>query len=369
MNEYGEILLDRLNPHFTDDPTIRGTINAFGAEVANMDARIEQIIESIRGEDALDVWEKLFGVPVIDGATFAQRVYAIRLYLRRLSRVKGASGQAWEQWLTELVGGAWRYRDNGLFVGDYRYGLDSSADFDALTFNVNDRGSVTFFDGKAYFRSGPAVVWKPSLYSDSDCFAQVELEIGIESGQWGTLLKMNSTGQALGFLIDDNGTVGIYEIDTTGEELFVANTFADDSTAASSGDRVWLRAYTDGDYAAVDVYLSIPTGDATPDLTVEHTLTGSWADDYGVDVVGGYGMVAGAASSTWAMRDLILGSHLLVEIPDYTVYITLPYSDVTDRAVAVQNIARAITPAHLEIVAFYDMGFVLGKSNLGEDEL
>lgn len=53
----------------------------------------------------------------------------------------------------------------------------------------------------------------------------------------------------------------------------------------------------------------------------------------------------------------------------YQVTIYLAYSADSYNSVQVQNFARAITPAHIEIAVQYNQGFLVGISLVGEDRL
>jgi uncharacterized protein YmfQ (DUF2313 family) len=55
--------------------------------------------------------------------------------------------------------------------------------------------------------------------------------------------------------------------------------------------------------------------------------------------------------------------------PDYTITITIPFKNGTWRAGQVTQMARAITPAHIEIDTMYAEGFILNESLLSTDRL
>jgi uncharacterized protein YmfQ (DUF2313 family) len=53
----------------------------------------------------------------------------------------------------------------------------------------------------------------------------------------------------------------------------------------------------------------------------------------------------------------------------YTITIYLPFSSGSYNSVLVQSLARAITPAHLEIAVVFNQGFIVGEGRVGEDRL
>jgi hypothetical protein len=52
---------------------------------------------------------------------------------------------------------------------------------------------------------------------------------------------------------------------------------------------------------------------------------------------------------------------------DYVVTIYLPFAAGGDASIRAQNLARAITPAHLDIAVVFDEGFLVGEGRIGED--
>lgn len=54
---------------------------------------------------------------------------------------------------------------------------------------------------------------------------------------------------------------------------------------------------------------------------------------------------------------------------DYTITIYIPWAVGSFNSVEVQKLARAITPAHLEVAVVYAQGFIIGEGLVGEDRL
>jgi hypothetical protein len=54
---------------------------------------------------------------------------------------------------------------------------------------------------------------------------------------------------------------------------------------------------------------------------------------------------------------------------DWTIHIFIPYHEGSFTAGRVLALARAITPAHIDIIAGYDEGFLVGISQIGIDSL
>lgn len=371
MTETGQELLDQLNPVFTNDPDIRGTVGILANEVDNVEVRIQEVLEALRAEGTfLEVWERLFSVPVPGGATEAQRRAALRLYFRRLSR--GANGSTWEDRMTEIIGSSWRYHEGVNFIGTERYRFAKQSDFTTFTYDLGsatDLWSSSEGEDKLVMKWGNATFWNHATRNESDYYGEIALTVGDEAGLWGLLLKRQSNGNALGFLIDESGAFGIYRTSISGDELVIDSTFVTDTVTVAPGDKVWLRGYTEGNDLTLDVFLSDPALDGTPAETVTHTLTGSWITYYGVGVFGDYGATLSTASPAWAVTDLILGTYYGLSTPDYTIRITIPYEAGGTRAGSVETIARSLTPAHLDIITEYDVGFLLGVSELGEEAL
>lgn len=367
MNASGQELLDQLNPLFTQDPDIQGTLNALGSELDNVDTRISQVTESIRADGSnLEAWEKLFSVPVPEEATEAQRRATLRLYFRRLSR--GTNGSTWEQRMGELIGSAWRYNEGDNYIGQTRYRFNQQSDFTDFTYDIGsatDLWASSDGEGKLVMKWGTATLWQEATRSTADYYGQITVTIGEEEGLWGLLLKRQSNNNALGFLIDADGTIGMYRTSVTGGELVIDHTFTSDPLSVSVGDQITVKAHTYENTIAFDAY------DESGALLISksHTLTGSWITYYGIGVFGDYGFTLGAASADWSVTDLILGTYYGLSTPDYTIRITIPYTEGGTRAGAVEAIARSLTPAHLDIITEYDVGFLLGTSELGEEAL
>lgn len=53
----------------------------------------------------------------------------------------------------------------------------------------------------------------------------------------------------------------------------------------------------------------------------------------------------------------------------YTVTIYMSFSSTSFSSVQVQQLARAITPAHIDIAVVYSQGFLVGEGRVGEDRL
>jgi uncharacterized protein YmfQ (DUF2313 family) len=53
----------------------------------------------------------------------------------------------------------------------------------------------------------------------------------------------------------------------------------------------------------------------------------------------------------------------------YTVSIYMSFSSTSFSSVQVQQLARAITPAHIDIAVIYSQGFIVGEGRVGEDRL
>ena len=56
-------------------------------------------------------------------------------------------------------------------------------------------------------------------------------------------------------------------------------------------------------------------------------------------------------------------------ILDYTIRVSIPYSSGGVKAGQTERLLRQLTPAHLDIIVSYDVGFIVGESNLGEEAL
>lgn len=56
-------------------------------------------------------------------------------------------------------------------------------------------------------------------------------------------------------------------------------------------------------------------------------------------------------------------------VPDYTVRITIPLDSNSPAAGELERLLRVITPANLDLEIFYDEGWILGVSRLGEEAL
>lgn len=53
----------------------------------------------------------------------------------------------------------------------------------------------------------------------------------------------------------------------------------------------------------------------------------------------------------------------------YQVTIYFPFSSTSFNSVQVQQLARGLTPAHIDLAAAYNEGFIVGEGRVGEDRL
>lgn len=76
-----------------------------------------------------------------------------------------------------------------------------------------------------------------------------------------------------------------------------------------------------------------------------------------------------SAGSSWVERaNALIGTQWSYsEGPgDYQLTVTIPYASTSVSASVVRRILQLITPAHLQLIVGYDVGFLLGISNIGD---